>query len=171
VSTLTGPLGFWPTSGNQGWLPVAERQWDEIIPGLWLGGQACQPAGGTCQPGSTFDTVYSMTYVEQGLHPDAAVLHRCYEMPDIERLKCHHRALLHGLADDVLADLAAHRKVLVRCWAGYNRSALLVALVLVRLGYPPSAAIDLMRTRRSRYVLSNHTFEAWLLSQGGATDG
>lgn len=174
MSTATGPLGFEPTSGTEEWVPAADRQWDqiapEVLPGLWLGGQVCQPTGGTCQPGSDFDAVYSMTSVDPSLLPGPEVPHWTYLLDDIEVLEPCHYGALYAIATDVLLDLAAHQRVLVRCWAGYNRSALVVALVLVLSGCTPRQAIETMRARRSPHVLSNRTFERWLLTQDGTTD-
>ena len=52
--------------------------------------------------------------------------------------------------------------VLVRCWMGLNRSGLVVALVLMRLGYSAADAIDLIRTQRSRFALCNPLFVQYL---------
>ena len=56
-------------------------------------------------------------------------------------------------------------RVLVRCQAGVNRSGLVSALILMLEGYDASAAIDLLRARRSPVVLSNSSFESWLLTK------
>ena len=57
------------------------------------------------------------------------------------------------------------RSVLIRCQAGVNRSGLVSALVLMLEGYQPAEAIELLRQRRSRVVLSNGHFENWLLTE------
>jgi len=49
-------------------------------------------------------------------------------------------------------------QVLVTCAAGINRSALVTALALRLLGHEPSDAVDLIRSRRFPYCLSNDTF-------------
>jgi hypothetical protein len=59
---------------------------------------------------------------------------------------------------------AAGDRVLIRCQAGVNRSGLVTALVLMIAGYGPAEAIELIRSRRSRRVLSNRHFERWLLA-------
>lgn len=53
---------------------------------------------------------------------------------------------------------------LVHCQAGLNRSGLLAALVLMRLGLPAQHAIALLRVKRSPAVLCNKSFEEYLLS-------
>jgi protein-tyrosine phosphatase len=55
------------------------------------------------------------------------------------------------------------RRVLIRCQAGWNRSGLITALVLIREGYSARDAIDMQRKRRSEWVLCNEHFERWLL--------
>jgi protein-tyrosine phosphatase len=61
------------------------------------------------------------------------------------------------------ADWKDGKRVLIRCQAGWNRSGLLMALVLIRDGHTASEAIDLIREKRSRHALSNFTFANWLL--------
>jgi hypothetical protein len=75
---------------------------------------------------------------------------------------------LHELADVVVAALAQGGKVLVHCQAGLNRSNLIAALALIKMGRTPTEAIDLLRAKRSPVVLCNEAFERWLLSQATA---
>lgn len=70
------------------------------------------------------------------------------------------------LADLVVGKLNAGDKVLVHCQAGLNRSGLITALVLIKLGYEPEEAIDLLRTQRTTEVLCNASFEAYIRSLG-----
>jgi hypothetical protein len=72
--------------------------------------------------------------------------------------------LLHSLAGFV-ASLIGQGKTLVHCQAGLNRSGLIGALALVKMGRTPSEAIALLRERRHRVVLCNATFEDWLLTE------
>lgn len=62
-------------------------------------------------------------------------------------------------ADDALED---GRRVLVRCYHGYNRSGLVVAHALVLAGYGADEAIRLIRSRRSPWALHNELFEEYL---------
>jgi len=79
------------------------------------------------------------------------------ELPDATDLR---------LTATYLNDLrAAGKTVFIHCRLGLNRSALLTGLVLIDEGYGAADAIELMRTRRSPYVLLNKTFERYLLSQ------
>lgn len=67
-----------------------------------------------------------------------------------------------GLADMVVGRLNAGEKVLVHCQAGLNRSGLLAATILVKMGSAPSDAIGLLRAQRSPLVLCNESFENWI---------
>ena len=57
-------------------------------------------------------------------------------------------------------------RLLVRCQAGLNRSGLVMALILIKDGYTPYQAIDLIRQRRTDIALFNENFVNWLLSSG-----
>lgn len=72
---------------------------------------------------------------------------------------------LHALAATVVASLARGGKVLVHCQAGLNRSNLVTALALIKMGRTPADAIALLREKRSPVVLCNAAFESWLLDQ------
>lgn len=81
----------------------------------------------------------------------------CDLMPDID--------MLHEMSD---AMLAASKKgpTLSHCAAGINRSALVLSLTLIKDGMKPKDAIALLREKRGNMVLSNNTFENWLLRNG-----
>lgn len=57
-------------------------------------------------------------------------------------------------------------RVLVRCQAGLNRSGLVTALILMKDGHTPQAAIDLIRINRGDYALFNKSFVNWLINFG-----
>lgn len=78
-------------------------------------------------------------------------------MPDL--------TVLHETADLVVDRLNAG-KVLVHCQAGLNRSGLVAALALIKMGRSPRQAIDLLREKRGPVVLCNRTFVRWLMTQG-----
>lgn len=68
---------------------------------------------------------------------------------------------------EVLLDFLSKGKTLIHCQAGLNRSGLVAALALCRLGMKPQEAIDLLRSKRSPAVLCNKAFEAHVLANGG----
>jgi hypothetical protein len=148
-------------------IPFAPRPWDEVIPGLWLGGHDCQPDGappkGECfLEGADFDVVVSLFQRwDPRYSPGLGVEHHTHRMADADLDPEHHTTL------DDLANVVAHaavdgRKVLVRCQAGLNRSALVMGLALIRLGWTADNAIRMMRQARSPYVLCNESFVAYL---------
>ena len=69
---------------------------------------------------------------------------------------------LERIADYAYADWKAGKKVLVRCQAGMNRSALMVALILMRDRMHVNDAVALIRKKRSAYALDNSYFVEYL---------
>lgn len=56
---------------------------------------------------------------------------------------------------------------LIHCQAGLNRSSLVAALVLIRMGLSGRKAVDLLREKRSPAVLCNKAFERYVLAHDG----
>jgi hypothetical protein len=133
---------------------VDDRQ--EILPNLWLGSMPSSVNG--------FDYVFCVSgrpnYLsfKHLMSPETIVTVAQLEdedfLPPVR--------VLHDLADQVLAAKAKGR-TLVHCLAGLNRSALIVALAMIKDGWNPDAAILHLRNTRDKNVLFNKTFEAWLL--------
>ena len=71
---------------------------------------------------------------------------------------------LDDIASMAYADWKKGKKVLFRCQAGLNRSSLCAALVLMKDGYTADDAINLIRSKRSKYALFNKTFVDYLRS-------
>ena len=70
---------------------------------------------------------------------------------------------LHAVAEMAHAEWKRGSRVLIRCQAGWNRSGLVMALVLMKEGYTADDAIDLIRERRTKYALCNETFVEYLV--------
>jgi protein-tyrosine phosphatase len=142
----------------------------EILPMLWLGGTADEDVitYNLKRPRITladYDTVVTMYAAANPVD-------------------WHVREIRYGVWDSAMTDFdyedlfdlvrLAHvdwkrgKRVLIRCQAGWNRSSLIMALVLIRDGWPAADAIRLMRAQRSPYVLCNRDFERWLLSVDAA---
>lgn len=143
-------------------VPYARHRWNQIIPNLFMGGHDYEP---TSTPGTLprpavvrgeFQLVVSL-YRREGHGPGAGTQLITYRIPD-GRLDSGQRAQLDELAEVVADAVRAGRKTLVRCQAGYNRSGLVVALALLKLGYTYDEAIILVRKRRSRFALCNSVF-------------
>jgi protein-tyrosine phosphatase len=145
--------------------PPGPAAWNQIRSHLWMGGHYWTDAHGELQPAvvtDQFDLVVSL-YVLAGHGPSDGIEHRVLEIPD--------HPLASAQIDDVarLAEFVADavrsgRTTLVRCHAGLNRSGLVTAQALTLLGMDVADAIELLRRRRSPFVLHNETFEAYLRS-------
>lgn len=143
--------------------------WNEITPGLWMGGHDRQGRHDephyamTVRVADEFDLVVSL-YQRDGCGPDVGVDHLYYSIPD-GVLEPGDAVELEAIAERVAEAVRAGRRVLVRCQAGLNRSGLVTALTLIRLGHATNEAIDLIRERRSPDALFNGHFVAYLLGR------
>jgi hypothetical protein len=146
-----------------------EELWSEVMPGLWQGGTHWQDVLWNTDRDSQnitrdhFDLVVTMYadanpvdwFVEE---IRLGVMDADIEDVDLPRIlevvKRVHKAWLGG------------DRVLIRCQAGWNRSGLITALVLIKNGMDPAEAIDLIRERRSPNALCNRSFASWLVANG-----
>ncbi|MFG2616669.1 protein phosphatase [Streptomyces sp. NPDC048507] len=143
--------------------PVPTSPWDEITPGLWMGGHVWADGAGELRPAvvtDEFDLVISL-YSRPGHGPGPDAEHLVGEMPD-GPLTAAQLATVRRLADSAGLALHAGRRTLVRCFHGYNRSGLVVAQCLVGRGSTPAQAVGLIRSRRSRWALHNRLFTDYL---------
>jgi protein-tyrosine phosphatase len=107
-----------------------------------------------------FDVVQTLLRLP-GHGPDPDVPHHVWPIPD-GPLDGTQLAGVIRLAEAACEALDAGRKVLVRCYHGYNRSGLVVAHALIRRGSSADAAIRLIRDRRSPWALHNELFVEYL---------
>ena len=147
-----------------------EDLWNEILPGLHLGGTDDSDVVYADTPGSRFEHKAFITPE----HFDTVVTMYAYARPVDWFVKEFRFGIYDSDMKDFQTDelhdivVAAHRdwkkgkRVLVRCQAGINRSGLVMALILIREGYSAEDAINLMREKRGRAVLANKHFENWL---------
>lgn len=144
-------------------VPWPRDPWNEIIPGLYQGGQIdLMSAGGIVRVRSEFDAVYSFFWRdEEGNGPDPDVYHAHHFIPDGE-LTYDALCSAKNYAKIVAMNVTHGDKVLVRCQAGYNRSGLVVALALLELGYSADDAINLIREKRSPHALHNEHFVRYI---------
>ncbi|MFJ8045938.1 protein phosphatase [Kitasatospora sp. NPDC096147] len=143
--------------------PGPEEPWNEIVPGLWMGGHVWTDRTGELREavvGAEFDLVASL-YARPGHGPAPGVEHLYARMPD-GRLTGDQLRAAEDLALAVARAVRSGRTVLVRCHSGYNRSGLVTARALVELGHPLPDAIDLIRRRRSPWALSTEVFVEYL---------
>jgi hypothetical protein len=149
---------------------LAEPLWSEVVDGLWQGGTADHDAGGMQlkRPMITkaeFDTVITMYAYANPV--DWFVREIRYGVWD-SNMKDFDVAELFDIVKLAHSDWKKGKKVLIRCQAGWNRSGLITALVLMREGMGAQKAINLIRDTRSRNALCNRTFVDWLLNENPA---
>ncbi len=148
-------------------IPYTRSPWDEIVPGLWIGCHDYDGPNGErmrAVVGSEFDLVVSL--FKWPFHgPDEGIEERYLPISDnyIEPWALQH---IEKEAENAYWAWRSGRRVLVRCRAGLNRSALVVGLMLLCDGYPGREAVDLIREKRSPYALCNRFFESYLLKGG-----
>lgn len=153
-------------------VPWPVDPWNEIVPGLFMGGQIALKGIGAehqnvVRVTTEFDAVYSFFWRdEEGNGPNLGFHHQHFYIPDGELVPTE-LAQVKAYAVEIARHVHDGIKVLVRCQAGYNRSGLVVAFALMELGYEAHEAIDLIRARRSPFALHNETFVRYLLEAGG----
>lgn len=144
-------------------VPEPATPWDEITPGLWMGGHFWTDPDGALRPAvvtDEFDLVVSL-FTRSGHGPGVRAAHVVAELPDAP-LTTGQLHTVQQLARTVSRALDSGLATLVRCHSGYNRSGLVVAQCLVGRGLPPDRAVALVRSRRSPHALHNETFTAYL---------
>ncbi|MFB7947144.1 protein phosphatase [Kitasatospora phosalacinea] len=148
---------------REGGAPDPGAPWDEIAPGLWMGGHHWADAAGQRRPvvvGAEFDLVVSL-FSAAGHGPAPGVPHRIVPVPD-GPLDAGQLAAVQEAARAVAAAVSSGRRVLVRCRSGYNRSGLVVAQTLVELGADTAEAVRRVRAGRSPWALHNGLFVEYL---------
>lgn len=147
---------------------MTETLYSEILPRLWIGGTddrdiiAIPKSLPSINWTPVFDAVVTLYAYA---HPMGWHVHeQRYGFADaaldpetIERV--------HEMADWLYGRWSGGETVLARCQAGWNRSGLVIALVLIRAGMGPQEAIELLREVRSPHALSNPDFEEYVLQQ------
>ncbi|UYQ65247.1 protein phosphatase [Streptomyces peucetius] len=153
------------TRRRQGDVPEPRSRWDEITTGLWVGGHVWSDAGGRHRNvvvADEFDLVISL-YTREGHGPAAGVEHQVVPIPD-DWLTADEIDRVRRVASAAADAVRARRRVLVRCYSGYNRAGLVAAQTLIELGHDSEGAIDRVRLRRSPWALHNAAFEQYLLT-------
>ncbi|MEU7382437.1 protein phosphatase [Streptomyces sp. NPDC042207] len=151
------------TRGKQPDVPAPDSPWSEIVPGLWMGGHEFRTHSGRLELAvvrDEFDLVQTLLRLP-GHGPDPGVEHHVWPIPD-GPLDGTQLAGVIRLARAACDALDQDRRVLVRCYSGYNRSGLVVAHALVRQGRSSEEAIRLIRARRSPWALHNELFVDYL---------
>lgn len=146
------------------------KLWNEILPGLWQGGTddldllGDYIAGGRIEPFITkkeFDAVVTMYQYANPVDWLVKEYRFCIYDSNIEHFDLED---LFNTAKWAHNEWKNGKRVLIRCQAGLNRSGLVMALVLIREGYKPEHAIQLIRSRRNSQALFNNQFVKFLMN-------
>lgn len=151
------------TRGKRPGVPAPDSPWNEIVPGLWMGGHEFRGPSGRLESvvvHRQFDLVQTLLRLP-GHGPEPGIGHQVWPIPD-GPLDGTQLAGVIRLAEAACEALDDGRRVLVRCFHGYNRSGLVVAHALMRRGRTAEAAIRLIRSRRSSWALHNELFTDYL---------
>lgn len=133
----------------------------EVLPGLWQGGTSeSSLLGQPAKPGHyrgnrPFDLIVTL-YADAQPAPWGVEEIR-FGFPDAE-LSPNVFERLNRISKHALERWQAGDSVLVRCQAGVNRSGLMVALVLINLGWSPEEVLRHLRQVRAPRVLENRYF-------------
>lgn len=154
-------------------LDVDELDAHEIVPGLWQG--SLPPRGPAVANAGFGLLVLCARDYQRPTHdyPGVEVLHAPNDDSGWSRPKAKDMAVATWAARKVITAIDNGQKVLVTCYAGINRSALVVAHAIHGLhGYSGEACIQLIRERRklahpSDQALTNDYFVEALLRLPG----
>ena len=142
-------------------MPLCDDPWNEVVPGLFMGGHDVRSQSPTaCVVTDEFDVVVSLT-AREGYGPSPGVEHVVARLADAV-LDAPGTARVRELGAVVAAAVRADRRELVRCSGGLNRSGVVVAEALVDLGHSPDDAVRLVRAARGPWALTNPAFVAHL---------
>jgi hypothetical protein len=129
----------------------------EVHPGLWLGG-SWEPYEGERE----FDVVITVCKAWEAHDPPECRSHLEFPLSDSDREQQREIDVAVRFALDAVD---RGLRTLVRCYAGQNRSALVVATVLARItGASGADVVAHLRRIRGEHILWNRTFEAALLA-------
>lgn len=157
------------TRPDYGWYDKHEKVWNEILPNLFMGGtheeddfrSPLYKHDISRVTNKDFDFVATLYAWAKPV--DWFVREYRYGVYD-SRVEDLELDKLLDLVDLIHSEWKAGNRVLVRCQAGWNRSGLVMALVLQKEGLSAREAVSLIRARRDGHPLCNNEFVKWLLS-------
>lgn len=137
-------------------VPYLEDPWNEVHPNIFVGGhRVASWENSRCIVTDQFGFVVSL-HKQHGYGPDDHIPERRLLIADADLDPDHHDKV-DTVAEEVWA-ASAETKVLVRCLAGINRSALIAARAIMFDGYTADQAIEKIRAARSDWCLFNQSF-------------
>lgn len=130
---------------------------DEVWPRVWMSGK---PVDGLYQ---RFELAVSCEQHPRmrEIYQARGVFHH-YPMIDDENFPIDEQEL-KTTVEIIEKHYQKGHQILVHCTGGLNRSGLVLASWLQKRGLTPLEAIELLRKKRSEYVLCNEGFERFLL--------
>ncbi len=138
-------------------MPLCADPWNEVVPGLFQGGHDVRSQSrSACVVGDEFDLVVSLV-TREGYGPAAGVEHVVLRLADAS-VDPATAVRVDQVAARVADAVRDGGRVLVRCSGGLNRSGLVVATALVRMGRTPDQSIDAVRAARGPWALTNPGF-------------
>lgn len=144
--------------------------WSEVLPNLWQGGTHDDDVVGNSWCATEdkprrakFDSVY--TLYERAAGAGRLVKEVRFPFYDGDMSDFSPETDLFDIVCSAHTDWKNGKRVLIRCQAGINRSGLVMALVLIRDGFTPEAAIEQIRRTRGGFALNNNVFTSWLTEQ------
>lgn len=150
--------GYVPHAAHRGLDPQLDVPLiSHVVDGLWQGG--CPDYESVDLP-EGFDYVLSLYpwgaqyNLPEGCERDVVTM---YDSLDQDT------AQVDELAEGLAQRVRDGQTVLVHCQAGLNRSGMLAAHTLKKLGYTGEEALKLLRDSRSPIVCCNETFEKFIL--------
>lgn len=151
-----------------------DAEYHEILPNLFMGGHLWKEGFGNRDGRhSTVSSDMSWDYVVSSYISDAEESWprcdtRLLIFNDTESgLNEDTWERIRSAVDEVVSRWQKGQKVLVRCQAGFNRSGLVMSLVLMRLGFTAEGAINAVRKLRGKDVLINSVFESYVREREG----
>lgn len=147
-----------------------DAEYHEILPNLYLGGHLWRDGlrdqwgkHSTISKDESWDYVVSAYFDTKNDSSWPLCDHRLVPFSDTEQgLSDLTWSQIKSAVDAVVRRWLLGEKVLVRCQAGFNRSGLMMSLILMRLGFTADVAINRVRRKRSPCVLVNKVFESYV---------
>lgn len=143
------------------------NRFDEVSPNLWIGGHVMRgkyggPRSVEVRREDGFDHVFSLYIDRHSRLPGNVKVHTIGEINDGMYPSPREEQIIEYLADNVVFSTGGGWKVLVRCQAGYNRSGIVIARALMRMGDTAADAIAAVRKARGSDALCNPHFVKYL---------
>ena len=140
---------------------IVTELYSEILPGLYMGGTADDDVVDVAKPLKNFNDSNEFDSVVTAYSWAQPMSWHCHEnrygfadgFLDENTL-----SKVKDISEWIYSEWQRGRRCLVRCQAGLNRSGLIIAMCLVKAGYSPQQAIDLIRQKRSPQALFNQHF-------------